>query len=70
MFELGYVWATSDIKPLLILRHPLDERAFDALPFYLKPLHIANADGGTPEGQQALARWITSFLGGEASEQR
>ena len=70
MFELGYVWATSDMKPLLILRHPLDQRAFDALPFYLKPLQIASPDESTPEGQRTLAKRITSFLGGANHPQR
>ena len=66
MFELGYVWATSVARPpVLVLRHPLDQQAFDALPFYLKPLQIASADGSTPEGRRALAERITSFLGGE-----
>ena len=66
MFELGYVWATSVAKPpVLVLRHPLDQRAFDALPFYLKPLQIASADGTTLEGRRTLAERITSFLGGE-----
>ena len=65
MFELGYVMASPNVKPLLILRHLLDQRVFDALPFYLKPLQIASADGSTPEGQQVLADRITSFLEGK-----